>query len=154
MPDLLESRAEARKAGHRRYFRQQPCEFGHVSPHYVTGLPACMVCRAAEEALLPADMPATPSEALAYGLTTYFTGEPCQFGHVSPRRAKTRECLKCVAARRREPARRRSGPSVRRRRRAARRRLWWPTAWSRSRSAEAFITLPTFSLTLKVRFSP
>ena len=64
-----------------------------------------MVCRAAAEKLLPADMPETATEALAYGLETYFTGDPCKHGHVSPRDARSRECLKCAGERFREPGR-------------------------------------------------
>ena len=105
MQDLLSTRPEARKAKHRRYFPRDPCPAGHVAPHYVSGYPACMVCRAAVEKLLPADLPTTATEALAYGLETYFTGGPCKHGHVSPRDAHSRECLKCAGERFREPGR-------------------------------------------------
>jgi len=105
MRDLLTTRPEARKAKQRRFFPRTPCLAGHVAPHYVNGHPACMVCRATVEMLLPSDMPATAAEAIVYGLKTYFSGEPCKHGHVSPRDAHSRECLKCAGERFREPGR-------------------------------------------------
>ena len=102
---LRKTRDEAIAAGHRRYFPGVACRKEHVSPHYVHGSPRCMICRAAVEILLPADMPSTREEALNYGLNTYFTGEPCKHGHVAPREARTRGCTKCSGERFREPGR-------------------------------------------------
>lgn len=51
----------------------------------------------ADETVPPADPPViTRDEALAGGLTRYFTGKPCKHGHVSERRASTRACLECA----------------------------------------------------------
>lgn len=64
-----------------------------------------MLCRAADRPLRPRDLPATPLEALTWGIPRYFTGEPCDHGHVAPRKASTRECVRCAEARTQEPAR-------------------------------------------------
>lgn len=105
MRDLPESRKEAIAVGSGRYFSRDPCSAGHVGPRYVYGEPSCMLCRAAERTLRPRDLPATSLEASVWGLPHYFTGEPCDRGHVAPRKASTRECVRCAEARAREPAR-------------------------------------------------
>jgi len=38
----------------------------------------------------------TRKDALAHGLTHYFTGKPCKRGHVSKRYAKTGNCVECT----------------------------------------------------------
>lgn len=40
----------------------------------------------------------TRKDALAQGLTHYFTGKPCKRGHIAARYVKTRSCIKCTAA--------------------------------------------------------
>lgn len=40
-------------------------------------------------------LPRTRAEALALGVTRYFTGRPCLRGHVAERLAPTRHCLEC-----------------------------------------------------------
>ncbi len=40
-------------------------------------------------------------EAKALGLTRYFTGLPCNHGHISERRVKSKGCVACRSARRR-----------------------------------------------------
>ena len=37
----------------------------------------------------------TPEQAKCAGRTTYFTGKPCKYGHLSPRWVSTRTCTKC-----------------------------------------------------------
>ena len=37
------------------------------------------------------------TEAIEKGLTTYFTGEPCNQGHIAPRNTKNYNCLACIA---------------------------------------------------------
>ena len=39
----------------------------------------------------------TRQDALAQGLTHYFTGKPCKRGHVGARYVKTRSCIQCTA---------------------------------------------------------
>lgn len=43
----------------------------------------------------------TRREALAQGLTHYFTGKPCKHGHVATRRCDTRLCTECIKTRHR-----------------------------------------------------
>lgn len=38
----------------------------------------------------------TYSKALHKGLTHYFTGTPCKYGHVAPRRTGDRRCVECL----------------------------------------------------------
>ncbi|MEL0116918.1 MAG: hypothetical protein VW739_04315, partial [Pelagibacteraceae bacterium] len=38
----------------------------------------------------------TRTEAINLGLSTYFTGEPCQRGHVAPRTVSNGKCKGCV----------------------------------------------------------
>lgn len=40
----------------------------------------------------------TKNEAIALGLTTYFTGVPCRYRHVANRTCKKGECVECIAA--------------------------------------------------------
>jgi len=40
-------------------------------------------------------LPSTPAEAAALGLTHYFTGKPCNRGHIARRYASTRQCVDC-----------------------------------------------------------
>ena len=39
--------------------------------------------------------PATREEAIALGLTFYYTGKPCKHGHISKRRASNQTCCDC-----------------------------------------------------------
>jgi len=41
----------------------------------------------------------TRKEALAQGLTTYFTGKPCKYGHIEPRDVLRRHCIVCKVER-------------------------------------------------------
>jgi hypothetical protein len=45
----------------------------------------------------------TRQQALAKGLKTFFTGEPCANGHVAERLAKRGECLRCYSEREQDP---------------------------------------------------
>jgi len=52
-------------------------------------------------------LPTTPEEAIARGMTRYFTSLPCRNGHVAPRRVKDGYCIACkCAAEKRRLARR------------------------------------------------
>jgi len=44
----------------------------------------------------------TRAEAVAAGLTTYFTGKPCKHGHIASRRVENRCCEECGRIRNRE----------------------------------------------------
>jgi len=37
----------------------------------------------------------TRSQAIAFGLTRYFTGKPCPQGHVAERKVSNRDCVEC-----------------------------------------------------------
>jgi len=41
----------------------------------------------------------TRKEALFSGLTTYFTGAPCKYGHIAKRRTACKACTECQRAR-------------------------------------------------------
>jgi hypothetical protein len=43
-------------------------------------------------------------DALARGLTRYFTGEPCKYGHVAERSVSASNCPECVRLRDQTPA--------------------------------------------------
>ena len=38
----------------------------------------------------------TRDAAIAAGLKSYFTGEPCKHGHISPRNTKEQRCMECL----------------------------------------------------------
>lgn len=42
------------------------------------------------------ELPATREEALALGLTRYFTGQPCKNGHIAERYESSGHCAECV----------------------------------------------------------
>lgn len=42
--------------------------------------------------------PTTAKEARALGATRYFTGKPCKYGYVAPRRTSGGHCVQCVDA--------------------------------------------------------
>ena len=44
-------------------------------------------------------MPSNQKDALLQGVTQYFTGRPCDNGHISPRNAKSKGWLVCVRER-------------------------------------------------------
>lgn len=44
-----------------------------------------------------ANLPKTRTEAMASGAKYYFTGEPCKYGHIAPRKTKG-ACLDCLKA--------------------------------------------------------
>lgn len=48
--------------------------------------------------------PTSRKEALQTGSTTYFTGIPCRFGHVSVRRTDNRVCRECSLPKKRQKA--------------------------------------------------
>lgn len=41
------------------------------------------------------DYPKTGKEAREKGINKYFTGIPCKFGHIAPRRAHNGQCMEC-----------------------------------------------------------
>ena len=48
------------------------------------------------------ELPKTRKQALEQGVTQYFTGKPCKFGHVAPRFTHNRNCKECVHRRNRK----------------------------------------------------
>lgn len=123
-PDWLllpATQAEGRTwPGARRwYFDGRKCRRGHISPRQIMG-GACLVCdqphlldkpvidrvEAATAAGHPewAELPARMMTAEETGVTRYFTGEPCQHGHIAPRSI----FLGCVVCRREYDAKRRA----------------------------------------------
>jgi hypothetical protein len=107
------SRDDAKAAGLTHYFTGQPCKHGHVAVRYVCDH-ACFDCATVKHANrnarkrqrtanskerrkqeLKAHKIISREQALAEGLLTYFTGLPCQNGHISPRYAKNINCIEC-----------------------------------------------------------
>lgn len=48
-------------------------------------------------------LPRTRAEALALGLSRYFTGKPCKHGHVAERSVSSRSCVECLRLRQATP---------------------------------------------------
>ena len=49
-----------------------------------------------------ATLPTTPAAALRLGLTRYYTGRPCKYGHVSERFSNNGKCVECQKTERRK----------------------------------------------------
>jgi 5-methylcytosine-specific restriction endonuclease McrA len=108
-------RTEARRAGQIRFLPDKPCARGHLSERYVqTG--ACVEClkigyrayHVRRRAKLGPDRRRyvclateviSREQAKAAGLKRYFTGIPCQRGHISERRVSIRRCIECDVSR-------------------------------------------------------
>ncbi len=127
---LPKSKDEAIAEGGRYYFSGRFCKNGHLCPRRLDG--RCVECRrrqsrerqrrlAAEQwgqaewqdgrvqrmidldALIESGLPTSPQEATKSGSKYYFTGDPCQNGHLSPRYTRG-NCVQCVRHRNRRAA--------------------------------------------------
>ncbi len=127
---LPKSKDEAIAEGGRCYFSGSPCRHGHLCPRSLNG--KCLECsrkrdrdrrrrRSAEkrglaewqdgrvqkmidlDALIESGLPTNREEAKKSGSKHYFTGDPCQNGHRSPR-YRDGQCIQCGRDRRRRNA--------------------------------------------------
>jgi 5-methylcytosine-specific restriction endonuclease McrA len=120
MAHAIISRKEARAQGLKRFFTGKPCKYGHIAERFVT-TEHCMACHRLRERTHYADRTRkeremrqvrdacvraalqkkfsrpiiTREEAKAAGLTRYFSGEACKFGHVSERYVSGTTCVVC-----------------------------------------------------------
>jgi ribosomal protein L34E len=92
---------EARALGLKRYFPGTACKkAGHIAERYLDG--ACIACKAPGRTLPDVigvfyEGPiVTRAEAIAKGLTHFFTGLPCKNGHVAQRYIGQYRCSRCV----------------------------------------------------------
>jgi 5-methylcytosine-specific restriction endonuclease McrA len=127
MADTIISRAEAKAQGLQKYFTGEPCHRGHVVER-LTSNKQCIECRAisASRPWIHADLLAylerffeltntvSRDEAIAQGLLRYFTGKPCNRGHVAERIVTNCKCLEC--AREDSVAKRQADPEAARKR--------------------------------------
>ena len=143
------SRKQAIEKGLTFYFTGKPCSKGHISRKYVKGY-SCFECTGKgskkyakkleimreenakkialkEEAFLenlPVDIRKkiiTREEAIAKGLNRYFTGKPCQKGHLSERDTSGHQCITCKNENQR---RRRSTPEGKDKQREEAKKRW------------------------------
>src|SRR5690242_13474503 len=127
------TREQALAAGLTRYFTGKPCKSGHVCERLVTTR-TCVECKGVREIANRRkkgvrerrSMPEARVQALAAGLTRYFTGEPCKNGHVCERLTSSGMCVECnrlrsAALRANEPERVKSYERERGRHKAERR---------------------------------
>jgi hypothetical protein len=134
---LVINRTEAKARGLTRYFTDQPCPQGHIAPRFVSNY-ACEKCiqehpdkgpgrnqrkrrqrrerwaREQEERAMRGIM--LWKDARDLGLKRYFTGQPCNRGHISERLVSNMGCLVCSAEKR------------------ARHRMDHPEIWKRSQA--------------------
>ena len=118
---LPKSKGEAIAEGERYYFSGSPCMHGHLSPRFLDS--SCVECRRrtsrdryrrlvakkrglAEwqngrvqkmldlDALIESGLPTSRQEAKKSGSKSYFTGDPCRNGHLSPRYTGSK-CIQC-----------------------------------------------------------
>ncbi len=127
---LPKSKGEAIAEDGRYYFSGSPCRNGHLRPRLLDG--RCVECRrkinrdryrrlAAKkrglaewqdgrvqkmvdlDALIESGLPTSRQEAKKSGSKYYFTGDPCQNGHLSPRYMDG-DCIQCKRNGRRRAA--------------------------------------------------
>ena len=127
---LPKSKGEAIAEGGRYYFSGSLCRNGHLCPRFLDG--KCVECRrqtdreghrrrSAEkrgqaewqngrvqkmidlDTLIESGLPTSRQEAKKSGSKYYFTGNPCQNGHLSPR-YMSGNCIQCSRDRRRRSA--------------------------------------------------
>ncbi len=118
---LPKSKGEAIAEGGRYYFSGRACRHGHLCPRRLNG--HCLECSrkisrdshrrlSAEkrsqaewqdgrvqrmidlDALIESGLPTSPREAKKSGSKYYFTSDPCQNGHLSPR-YRDGKCIQC-----------------------------------------------------------
>lgn len=116
MADEIVSRADARARGLKYYFTGEPCPKGHIAERYVSNL-HCIACDRDHAAISNAKRQAetiarnaasrtsrqekfdrpivTRPEAKAAGLLRYFTGVPCDHGHIAERLTSSGGCFDC-----------------------------------------------------------
>jgi hypothetical protein len=100
------TRKEAQEQGLPRYFTGKPCKHGHLSEKLVSG-GSCVECYTAKyygdrerpkRHIVPVHLREyimTRKKASESGCTTYFTGQPCQQGHVAARWTSSAQCVTC-----------------------------------------------------------
>ncbi len=127
---LPKSTGEAIAEGGHFYFSGSLCRFGHLCPRRLNGY--CLECSRktnrdhrrrlsakkrglAEwqngrvqrmidlDALIESGLPTSSQEAKKSGSKHYFTGDPCRYGHLSPR-YRDGECIQCNQDRNRRAA--------------------------------------------------
>ncbi len=118
---LPKSKDEAIAEGGGYYFSGSPCRYGHLCPRSLNG--HCLECRRRQsrdfhrrlsakkrgqaewqdgrvqklvdlDALIESGLPTSRQEAKKSGSKYYFTGDPCQNGHLSPR-YRDGQCIQC-----------------------------------------------------------
>ncbi len=127
---LPKSKGEAIAEGGRYHFSVRLCWNGHICPRRLDG--KCVECKRKEDrdrqrrlaaekrgqaewqdgrvqnmldldALIASGLPTSPQEAKKSGSKHYFTGDPCQNGHRSPR-YRDGDCIQCNRDRNRRNA--------------------------------------------------
>ncbi len=123
---LPKSKGEAIAEGGRYYFSGRLCRYGHLCPRHLAG--HCIECSrdyhrrlSAEkrgqaewqngrvqrmvdlDALIESGLPTSRQEAKKSGSKYYFTGNPCRYGHLSPR-YRDGQCIQCNQDRNRRAA--------------------------------------------------
>ncbi len=105
------SREQAISLGLKFYFTGKPCKRGHVDSRLVSSR-SCYECsklrtsgklkseielerKIEQKTALNTDGYISRSDAVKQGLTRYFTGKPCPYGHVSERMVSSYGCCEC-----------------------------------------------------------
>ena len=110
------SRDDTKAQGLMFYFTGKPCKHGHIDKRYVSSK-CCVACSRelsqpchkkqldkrnkthkenADAAKKYGDRIITRDEAIAKGLTRYFTGKPCHKGHIAERSVANFNCVICI----------------------------------------------------------
>lgn len=128
---VREEIAKAKSAGEKHYYSSAPCKNGHTGKRLVSTNQCCKCLqerkrsqRMDESALKRKTALVKRMVAKNLGLPHYFTGEPCNHGHVAPRLVSTRQCIECLRLRKSHKTKLSVGAinrkNARRRKRAAR----------------------------------
>ena len=103
------TRREALSLGRRRFYTGKPCKYDHDSERYTTS-GACVACTnpKLDVAALPPPLEKvelrpgywvtklSQEEAYAKGWRVFFTGQPCNEGHLAERSVRDGRCLECM----------------------------------------------------------
>ncbi len=103
------SREEARAKGLKRYFSGKACKWGHCCERYVSN-GVCIKCALGisqdirEASIIKCKANSkrlgiplvSRKQAIAHDFKKYFTGEPCQNGHIAERWVNAWACTECV----------------------------------------------------------
>lgn len=106
---MVISRREAAALGYKRFFTGKPCKYGHTSERY-TSSGNCVDCVniKIQQPPLPAPVEKykfadgrevfliSREEAHRRDWPVFFTGQPCDVGHMSERNVKSGRCLACM----------------------------------------------------------